>query len=216
MLSEVLERSRQLGFLGPGSIDDQIEHSERFGSVLAGLGSPGEDRINHVADIGAGGGVPSLPVLVGNPSLSAVLIDASQRRCSFLVWACAELGLSERVDVWCGRLEEIAHEERARGRFDAVMARGFGPPAITVECGSGLLRPGGHLIISEPPEGRTWPPDALAKMSLEPVAANGGAAGDDVPVGSGIDPGFAVLRLTRPPAADIPRPFKQQQRKPLF
>lgn len=155
-----------------------------------------------VADIGAGGGVPSLPLLVDRPWLQAVLIDASQRRCSFLVWACAELSMSDRVAVWCGRVEELAHEDRARASFDAVVARGFGPPSITAECGSGLLKLGGHLIVSEPPEGRDWPSEALSVIGLEQVVVD--------------DPGFAVFSMNTEQPAEIPRSSKTQQKRPLF
>jgi 16S rRNA (guanine527-N7)-methyltransferase len=43
-----------------------------------------------------------------------------------------------------------------RGRFVAVVARSFGPPAVTAECGAPLLEVGGRLVVSEPPrtEGR--------------------------------------------------------------
>ncbi len=208
MIHQILDRSKELGFLGPGSIDDQVDHSERFGVVLDDVlldwpepRSDDDDR-PVLADIGAGGGVPSLPLLVKRPGIQAVLIDASQRRCSFLVWACAELGLSDRVSVWCGRLEDIAHEDRARTRFDAVVARGFGPPAITAECASGLLKVEGHLIVSEPPEGRTWPPEALQQLGFRQISA--------------VDQGFAVLKMVGRPPSDVPRSFKLQQRRPLF
>ncbi len=207
MIKDVLDRSRQLGFLGPGSIDDQIEHSLRFGAVLDEILQVGTDAAVMgnspvVADIGAGGGVPSLPLLVDRPWLQAVLIDASQRRCSFLVWACAELSMSDRVSVWCGRVEELAHEDRARATFDAVVARGFGPPATTAECGSGLLKVGGHLIVSEPPEGREWPSAAMGDIGLKQVAV--------------ADSGFAVFGAVAAQRPEVPRSSKIQQRRPLF
>lgn len=146
--------------------------------------------------------MPSLPILMARPDYSAVLLDAIGKRCSFLVWAAGRLGLSDRVEVWCGRAEEIGHEERARFVFDAVVARGFGPPAQTVECGAPLLKPGGRLVISEPPEKRTWPGEPLDEigLALEPDIAAG------------------VVVLRRNGAVDdrYPRRIKSQQRRPLF
>ena len=127
-LHQVLERARSVGFLGPGPVDDHIDHAERFLAALPVGPTP-----VRFADIGSGGGVPGLALLVADPTLSAALIDSAQRRCSFLLWAVAELGLGDRAEVWCGRVEELGHEERARERFDAVVARGFGPPATTLE-----------------------------------------------------------------------------------
>lgn len=153
-------------------------------------------------DLGAGGGLPSLPILVERPAYQAVLLDAIRKRCSFLVWAAGQLGLADRVEVWCGRAEEIGHEARARYGFDAVVARGFGPPAQTVECGAPLLRPGGRLVISEPPEQRAWPAGPLAGIGLvhEPDVAAG----------------VVVLRRDGEVDDRYPRRVKIQQRAPLF
>jgi len=136
------------------------------------------------------------------PSYEAVLLDAIRKRCAFLIWAAGLLGLVDRVDVWCGRAEEIGHEERARFGFDAVVARSFGPPAQTVECGAPLLRPGGRLVISEPPEQRVWPAEPLASVGLvhEP----------DISVG------VVVLRRDGDVDDRYPRRIKSQQRSPLF
>ncbi len=196
-LLEVLERARSFGFLGPGPVEDHVDHAGRFGKALE-LGGTTTIR---VADIGAGGGVPGLVLLETAPSLEMVLIDASQKRCAFLVWALAELGVDERAEVWCGRAEEIGHEERARERFDAVVARGFGPPPTTLECATGLVRPGGRIVISEPPERRAWPADGLGELALElgPPSTS-----------------MAVFVRVAGLDARFPRPARQQQRRPTF
>lgn len=193
-IAEVLERSRAVGFLGPGPIETHIEHAALFGRAVGSA----ERRF---ADIGAGGGLPGLPMLVNAPALSAVLIDASQKRCSFLVWAVGELELGDRVEVWCGRAEEIGRQERAREQFDAVVARGFGPPATTLECATPLLRSGGRVIVSEPPVHRSWPADGLAEIGLSQEPA---------------EQGLAIFSRTGPLPDAIPRSTKQLQRKPLF
>ena len=36
--------------------------------------------------------------------------------------------------------------------FDAVIARGFGPPDVTLSFAARLVRPGGYVVISEPPD----------------------------------------------------------------
>ncbi len=193
-LAQVLDRSRAVGFLGPGPIETHIEHAERFGRALGSADC-------RFADIGAGGGVPGLPMLVAEPGLSAVLIDASRKRCSFLVWALAELGLVDRAEVWCGRAEQIGREARGRQAFDAVVARGFGPPAVTLECGAPLLRDGGRLVVSEPPVARRWPVDAVAAIGLNQIDA---------------EAGVAVFERRGPLPPSLPRSTKQLKRSPLF
>lgn len=229
-LLSVLEQSKALGFLGPGPVDEHIEHARRFTRALdrflaaepQWLRGGSRQPTPRLADLGAGGGLPSLPMLVGTESdlesplagWSAVLIDASQKKCSFLVWACAELGLSDRVEVWCGRVEDIGHQHRARFGFDVVVARGFGPPAWTVECGAPLLTPGGLLCISEPPERRVWPVDGLAAVGLSGPVIGGRHAGN---AGAGHGTGdIAVFQRTGEVDARFPRRAKIGKRDPLF
>lgn len=51
-----------------------------------------------------------------------------------------------------------------------MVARGFGPPAVTAECAAPLLAEGGRLTVSEPPEPPPdrprWPPEGLAELGL--------------------------------------------------
>ena len=47
----------------------------------------------------------------------------------------ADLGWADRVRVVRARAEEAGRREDLRGTFDLVVARGFGPPAVTAECG---------------------------------------------------------------------------------
>lgn len=152
------------------------------------------------ADLGAGGGVPALPLLVGDDDLALVLVDASQKRMSFCAWAVAELGVRARGEVWTGRAEDFANDEDRRGSFDVVVARGFGPPPVTLECAAPLLRLGGWCVISEPPEPRPWP-GAIPELGLARV--------------DGLD-GVAVFARTGPVGDEFPRPSKTQKRLPLF
>lgn len=145
--------------------------------------------------------MPALPLLVSRSDASAVLIDASQKRCSFLVWAANELGLAERVTVWCGRAEEIGHEVRARRQFDVVVARGFGPPSMTIECAAPLTRHGGRVIVSEPPHPRPWPSGPLRSLGLSPAEHATG-----------------IVFFTRVGefGDEFPRSMKSQRRRPIL
>jgi 16S rRNA (guanine527-N7)-methyltransferase len=171
-LLEILERSRSLGFLGPGSVRVHVEHSDGF---AAGIVHPPTQFL----DLGSGGGVPGLVLARRWPQSRAVLLDARERRCAFLRDAVRDLQLGERVVVVWARAEEAGHRHDLRGWFDLVVARGFGPPAVTAECGAPFLRVGGTLAVSEPPEdgeagaasaGR-WAPAGLARLGLAPDRA---------------------------------------------
>lgn len=84
------------------------------------------------------------------PEARAVLVDAQEKRCRFLTDAVAELGFADRATVRCGRAETLARDPELRGRFGLVVARGFGPPAVTAECAVGFLSPGGTVAVTEP------------------------------------------------------------------
>jgi 16S rRNA (guanine527-N7)-methyltransferase len=203
-LVAVLERSRQLGFLGPGPVSGHLEHATAYQDpvieVLAAVARSGGTTIQGV-DLGAGGGVPSLPLLAAVPDLSLVLVDASQRRTSFCLWALVELGLDQRGEVWTGRAEQFGHRPDRRGRYDVVVARGFGPPALTLECAAPLLRVGGRCVVSEPPSPRRWPADGLAQLGMVWLDER---------------PGVAVFELVEAPGSEYPRPIKEQRRRPIF
>jgi 16S rRNA (guanine527-N7)-methyltransferase len=104
-------------------------------------------------DLGSGGGLPGLVLMLQWPDTRAVLLDANRRRCAFLQDAVDALSLGSRVTVDHRRAEEAGRDPERRGSCDLVVARSFGPPAVTAECGAPFLRVGGRLIVSEPPEG---------------------------------------------------------------
>jgi 16S rRNA (guanine527-N7)-methyltransferase len=167
-LEAVLDRSRSLGFLGPGSVRVHAEHAAGFTEVV--------DRPPaRLLDLGSGGGVPGLVLAERWPDTEAVLLDAAERRCRFLDEAVSDLGWAERVRVVRARAEEAGRREDLRDSFDLVVARGFGPPPVTAECGAPFLRVGGTLVVSDPPTadgvGRTarWPTEGLMVLGLRPA-----------------------------------------------
>lgn len=200
-LLATLEKSRSLGFLGPGPVGDHIAHASAFVPLLPVAGS--------VLDLGSGGGLPGLVLARSRPDLQLLLVDSNQRRTDFLEQAVRELGLADRVDVRTGRAEDLARESGVRHEFDAVVSRSFGPPAVTAECAAGFLRgPGAVLLVSEPPtgEGRDrWPTEGLAKLGLR-----AGALVESP--GATIQVLEAVQRCTEV----FPRPSGRPAKRPLF
>ncbi len=195
-LSTVLERARTVGFLGPGPLSVHVDHAAEYERLIpAGVGS--------LVDIGSGGGVPGLPIAVARPEIDVVLLDAAQRRTSFLVWAVTTLEAHDRVAVVTGRAEDVGHDATYRRSFDVVVSRGFGPPATTLECAAGLVAPGGLILISEPPGGRVWPADGVGQLGLtvHPEHRTG-------PI--------AAFVATEELDEQFPREAKPMKRRPLF
>jgi 16S rRNA (guanine527-N7)-methyltransferase len=230
----VLARSRELGFLGPGPLDEQIAHSRAFGelvgefvmrgpSVSAPLlhqagtpGRSGDGFPGRFLDLGAGGGLPGLVLLEAWPEATALLVDAQEKRCRFLAEALAELGWEHRAEVRCGRAEALARNADLRGSFSLVVARGFGPPPVTAECAVGFLSSPGTLAVTEPPEPleppvppgvprERWPADGLAQLGFAPaVLLRSGQAG------------AACLEIAQIPAERWPRRDGVPGKRPLW
>lgn len=182
-LRAVLEEGGRRGFLGPGPVQPHLVHAQGFADVLsvvlptvrstAGRGlAAGEDSLEtnryQVCDLGSGAGLPGLPLLTWRQDLLVTLVDAQERRTRFLMEAVARLGLVERAQVVTGRIEELLGDPELalRGRFDAVVARSFGPPSATVEIAAHLIRSSGWVLISEPPKGRQWAAEGVAALGL--------------------------------------------------
>jgi 16S rRNA (guanine527-N7)-methyltransferase len=205
-LVDVLARSRSLGFLGPGSVRVHIDHAMGFAAAVDGTPE-------RFADLGSGGGVPGLVLALHWEGAQAVLLDAGDRRCAFLREASADLGVTDRVTVIQGRAEDLGRQAELRGRFDVVVARGFGPPGVTAECGAPFLQVGGRMVVSEPP-----PADDSADGLEEPRWPEVGLRLFGLVAGPIIDQPYRyqVLMQERPCPSEYPRRDGVPAKRPLF
>ena len=112
---------------------------------------------------------------LGWPESEWLLLDANERRTACLEQVVGELGLQDRVAVRRDRAEVASREPELRHGFDLVVARGFGPPAVTAECAAGFLQVNGLLLVSEPPESESarWPAPELRSLGLTDEGASG-------------------------------------------
>jgi len=101
-------------------------------------------------DIGAGGGIPGLPIRLADPDISLTLMEARRKRVSFLRAACRELGLVD-VIVREGRAERLVQEPGLAEAFDAVVSRSVGPPERFIPMAMRYVKPGGVVVTSGPP-----------------------------------------------------------------
>jgi 16S rRNA G527 N7-methylase RsmG len=151
VLTAVLVEHGRLGFFGPAASPlALVEHALRFAVALR----PGQ----RLADLGSGGGVPGLVLACSLPGREVLLVEGSATRADALVRAVGRLGLGGRVAVDRRPAERVGRDPDLRESLDAVVARSFGPPAVTAEAAAPLLRTGGQLVVSEPPgTADRWP-----------------------------------------------------------
>jgi 16S rRNA (guanine527-N7)-methyltransferase len=204
-LAAILERSRSLGFLGPGDPDAHREHATAF---VAAWEARSAAPPRTLCDLGAGGGVPGLVLALHWPATEVVLLEAAERRCDFLEDAVLELGLTATVSIARGRAESLARRGDLEGCFAVVTARSFGAPAVVAECAARLLGAGGLLIVAEPPDAsltaQRWPEEGLARLGLGPAVP-------DASVRS-----LVVIERRRPCPERFPRRDGVPSKRPLF
>ncbi len=112
--------------------------------------APAAAGAGRFADLGAGAGVPGIPLALAAPWLSLTLIESVGKKCRFLEHAVAVCDVSTRVSVACERSERLAAlGAEGREAFAGVLAKAVGPLATVVELGAPLLRAGGVLLASK-------------------------------------------------------------------
>jgi 16S rRNA (guanine527-N7)-methyltransferase len=159
-LAACLGASQRLGMLGDRPIDEVVDHATAFVDALTAI-------TGTVVDLGSGGGVPGLVIARARPDLRLVLVDRRAARADHLVRLVRRLGLDDRVTVRAHDATTLTLEPPA----DAAVARGFGPPARTLPAASRLVRDGGTIVVSEPPDspaGR-WPVALLDDAGVDVV-----------------------------------------------
>ncbi len=179
----MLEDAQRLGFLGPRPIVEVIEHARGFVRAI-------ENRASHgtVLDLGSGGGIPGLVIAHDLPSTHVTLLDRRAKRTDALERFVRRLGWQARVSVVCTDVSNVGPD----ASFDAVVARGFGPPEFTLSAAARLVRPGHVIVISEPPEGNRWKDELLQRLGLRQIS-RADHSSDDRATPSGLDGLVAVF-----------------------
>jgi 16S rRNA (guanine527-N7)-methyltransferase len=147
------------GAIGESSLQRAVEHAQQYvDKVPASAGT--------LCDLGSGGGLPGLVIAVRCPTLRITLVERRATRADLLRRAVRSLSLEDRVEVVADDVQQVAL--RSPASFDVVTARSFAAPPITAKWAGRLLRPGGLLVVSEPPEDdpARWPHVVLTEAGL--------------------------------------------------
>jgi 16S rRNA (guanine527-N7)-methyltransferase len=204
-LLRALADAKELGIIGPAPLAEHIDHARQFGEILQNHLPDG----GRLLDLGSGGGIPGLVVAALFPKFSLTLLEGRTEQAKRLEIARQELDVPQAPAVVGTRAEDAGRSPALRGAFDAVVARGFGPPATTAECGSPFLRVGGYLLVSEPPAdaGRTpdrWPANGCRRLNLRIVEVVERPRA------------FVLLEQVNPCPTEFPRRVGVPRKRPLF
>lgn len=102
---------------------------------------PHVQHVKRVADIGAGGGLPGIPLAICRPDCEVALVETVGKKTSFLLQAKAELGLAN-LSVHNLRVENF----KPAAPFPAVSSRAFASLADFITLTDHLVAPGGEWI----------------------------------------------------------------------
>ncbi len=156
-LVAALEESQRLGFLGERPMLEAIDHARAYSDAIRPVAGT-------VIDLGAGGGLPGLVLAFDRPDLEFVLLDRRAKRTDYLRRVVRRLGWPDRVAVVCA--DAATASQLPEAPFDAVVARGFGPPRTTLGMAAPLVADGGRSVISEPPDRNRWDESQIADLGV--------------------------------------------------
>ncbi len=99
----------------------------------------------HLLDLGAGAGLPGVPLAVALPELRATLVDAVGKKVAFIKAGAVKAGVATRVKALHAR---AAGEPDREGlpRVDLVIARAFMDVAGFTQLAAHYLAPGGRVV----------------------------------------------------------------------
>lgn len=139
--------SPRLGLVSAGDERFLLERHTADSLVIALARSPHPKE--RWVDVGSGAGFPGLVLAACFPETPFTLVEANARKAGFLELCAIELGL-DNVEVHRGRAEAL------QPSYDVAVCRAVADPADSFGLLSGLVTPGGTVIVAgtgEPPAG---------------------------------------------------------------
>lgn len=99
----------------------------------------------HLLDVGAGAGFPSIPLKIVYPHLRISIVDSLQKRIHFLEELVLQLQLSD-VSLYHDRAELFGQKRKYREKFDVVTARAVANMTLLSELCLPFVKINGHFI----------------------------------------------------------------------
>jgi 16S rRNA (guanine527-N7)-methyltransferase len=111
---------------------------------------------DHLLDVGAGGGLPGIPLAITFPDRRFTLLDSNSKKTRFLTQSVLELGL-DNVEVFHGRAEQYQPDRQ----FAQISSRAFTAlENLVIWCGHLLADDGQFLAMKG-----QFPDDEVAALS---------------------------------------------------
>lgn len=125
--------------------------------ALSFIGAIQQREISSVLDVGSGGGLPAIPLAIVREEIEVTMIDAVQKKTTFLQQVILQLGL-KNAKVVHSRIEDFSEAS-----FDVITARAFATLAKTVSLTKRFLKPTGCWLLMK---GKA-PHEEIAELSKD-------------------------------------------------
>ena len=158
----LLRWNEQTSLVGPGTIDEAAEI--HYGESLAGLPLLGDMAGRTVVDIGSGAGFPGFVLAAARPAAHVALVEARERKWSFLKAVASESGLA--VDCVLGTVDRSL-PKGFPGRIDYVTLRALKLSARAWQSVLSSLAPNGRVLIWAGLEPPGFPPALCISRTVE-------------------------------------------------
>lgn len=166
------------------------------------------DYIQTVIDVGAGAGFPSVPLLIYKPNLCLTMMDAINKRLTFLDTAVHALGLEAQLIH--ERAEVAGQDENYREMFDLATARAVAPMNVLAEYCLPFVKVGGYFVALKGSNDDT-------EEAKNAIATLGGEIVDNISYKlNGTEPrSIVVIKKISQTPTQFPRKSKKISTKPL-
>lgn len=167
-----------------------------------------------VADVGCGGGFPTLPLAILRPDLQITGIDSTGKKVQYVADTAKLLGL-DNVKTMTARAEELGRDPAWRETFDVVTSRAVARMNLLDELCMPLCRVGGRLIFLKGAAGQA----EVAEAAVGIARLGGGVpACEDMTLyttGETEARTLVTIEKTAETPREFPRSFGQIKKRPL-
>lgn len=146
------------------NLTTRLETSEvivyHFLDSLAGAPLLESSPAARVVDLGAGAGLPSLPLKFALPGLQVLLVESVRKKVAFCQEAIRATGVTKIEAIW-GRGEDLGGRSDRRRAYDWAVSRALGSSADVAKLALPFLAPGGRILLYK------GEPDAVELKALD-------------------------------------------------
>lgn len=140
-----------------------------FLDSLAGVAILSGSPTARVVDLGAGAGLPALPLKFALPGIRVLLVESVRKKVAFCQEVIRAAGVTAIEALW-GRGEDIGGRPEHRQGYDWAVSRALGSCADVARLAFPFLAPGGRILLYK------GKPDSRELQDLDAFCREGGGS----------------------------------------